>query len=100
MIAEDARRGAEAGRRRGDRQHPLGRRHDPEYVGQPELAAASTFVKPSSPTRLGITAIVGQGPHVVQQIERIGGKFVVFSEGNLISNQGPEPGSPRRARTG
>jgi poly-gamma-glutamate capsule biosynthesis protein CapA/YwtB (metallophosphatase superfamily) len=34
-----------------------------------------------------ITAVVGQGPHVVQPIERINGKFVVFSEGNLISNE-------------
>ena len=34
-----------------------------------------------------ITVVVGQGPHVVQPIERINGKFVVFSEGNLVSNQ-------------
>jgi len=34
-----------------------------------------------------ITAIVGHGPHVVQPIERIAGKPVLFSVGNLISNQ-------------
>jgi hypothetical protein len=34
-----------------------------------------------------ITAVVGQGPHVVQPIEWINGKPVVFSEGNLISNE-------------
>jgi hypothetical protein len=34
-----------------------------------------------------ITAVVGQGPHVVQPIERVNGKPVVFSEGNLLSNQ-------------
>lgn len=34
-----------------------------------------------------ITAVVGQGPHIVQQIQRMNGKPVVFSEGNLISNQ-------------
>jgi poly-gamma-glutamate synthesis protein (capsule biosynthesis protein) len=34
-----------------------------------------------------ITAVVGQGPHVVQPIERLSGKPIVYSEGNLISNQ-------------
>jgi Bacterial capsule synthesis protein PGA_cap len=34
-----------------------------------------------------ITAIIGQHVHVVQPIRFIGGKPVVFSEGNLISNQ-------------
>ena len=34
-----------------------------------------------------ITAIVGQHVHVVQPIRIIGGKLVVFGEGNLISNQ-------------
>jgi Bacterial capsule synthesis protein PGA_cap len=39
-----------------------------------------------------ITAIVGQGPHVPQPIREVGGKTVVFSEGNLISNQGADFG--------
>ena len=34
-----------------------------------------------------ITAIVGQHAHVVQPIRRVGGRFVVFGLGNLISNQ-------------
>lgn len=34
-----------------------------------------------------ITAIVGQHAHVVQPIRRLGGRFVVFGLGNLISNQ-------------
>ena len=34
-----------------------------------------------------ITAIVGQHVHVVQPIRILGGKLVVFGEGNLISNQ-------------
>jgi hypothetical protein len=34
-----------------------------------------------------ITVVVGHGPHVVQPIERLGGKLVAFSVGNLISNQ-------------
>ena len=43
-----------------------------------------------------ISVVVGQGPHVVQPIERINGKFVVFSEGNLVSNQGASSGLPDR----
>lgn len=34
-----------------------------------------------------VTAVVGQHAHVVQPIRWIGGKPVVFGEGNLISNQ-------------
>ncbi len=47
-----------------------------------------------------ITAVVGQGPHVVQPIERINGKFVVFSEGNLVSNQGASTGLPTATQDG
>jgi poly-gamma-glutamate capsule biosynthesis protein CapA/YwtB (metallophosphatase superfamily) len=62
----------------------------PEFVGQPS-AKQRAFVKPLVDAR-SITAIVGQGPHVVQSIDRIDRKYVVFSEGNLISNQGPAAG--------
>lgn len=48
----------------------------------------------------GVAAIAGQGPHVVQPIERIGGKFVVFSEGNLVSNQGAYSGLPAATQDG
>lgn len=34
-----------------------------------------------------ITAIVGQHVHIVQPIERVNGKLVVFGEGQLMSNQ-------------
>jgi poly-gamma-glutamate synthesis protein (capsule biosynthesis protein) len=34
-----------------------------------------------------ITAIVGQHVHVVQPIRRVRGRWVVFGEGNLLSNQ-------------
>jgi len=34
-----------------------------------------------------ITAVVGQHVHVVQPIRSVGGKMVVFGEGNLLSNQ-------------
>jgi len=47
-----------------------------------------------------ITAVVGNGPHVVQQIDRIGGKYVVFSEGNLISNQGADAGLAAESQDG
>lgn len=36
-----------------------------------------------------VTAVIGQHVHVVQPIRRINGKFVVFGEGNLVSNQTP-----------
>jgi len=47
-----------------------------------------------------ITAIVGQGPHVAQPIREVGGKVVVFSEGNLISNQGAATGLPAPSQDG
>ena len=47
-----------------------------------------------------ISAVVGQGPHVVQPIERINGKFVVFSEGNLVSNQSAAAGLPTATEDG
>jgi len=47
-----------------------------------------------------VSAVVGQGPHVVQPIERINGKFVVFSEGNLVSNQSPASGQPAATQDG
>ena len=56
-----------------------------EDVAQPssfQLALASKLTR--SPD---ITAIVGQHVHIVQPIRILGGKLVVFGEGNLISNQ-------------
>jgi hypothetical protein len=47
-----------------------------------------------------VTAVVGQGPHVVQPIERLKDKYVVFSEGNLVSNQGAEVGLPENSQDG
>lgn len=48
----------------------------------------------------GVAAIAGQGPHVVQPIERIGRKFVVYSAGNLLSNQGAYSGLPAATQDG
>jgi poly-gamma-glutamate capsule biosynthesis protein CapA/YwtB (metallophosphatase superfamily) len=70
----------------------------PEYTHVPS-AAQREFA--SALARSGaITAIVGQGPHVVQPIERIAGTYVVFSEGNLISAQGLDSGLPAASQDG
>jgi poly-gamma-glutamate synthesis protein (capsule biosynthesis protein) len=70
----------------------------PEYVTEASDKQV-TFVKElvAAPE---ITAVVGQGPHVVQQIDRLGGEFVVFSEGNLISNQGADAGLAAESQDG
>ncbi len=47
-----------------------------------------------------ISVVVANGPHVVQPIERVNGKFVVFSEGNLVSNQGESTGLPAATQDG
>jgi Bacterial capsule synthesis protein PGA_cap len=56
-----------------------------EYTNQPnafQMGLARQLT--ASPL---ITTVVGQHVHVVQPIRKINGKFVVFGEGNLISNQ-------------
>jgi Bacterial capsule synthesis protein PGA_cap len=70
----------------------------PEYVTEASSKQVA-FVKElvRSPA---ITAVVGQGPHVVQQIERLEGKYVVFSEGNLISNEGADAGLAAESQDG
>jgi poly-gamma-glutamate capsule biosynthesis protein CapA/YwtB (metallophosphatase superfamily) len=47
-----------------------------------------------------VTVVVGQGPHVPQPIERMNRKFVVFSEGNLVSNQSAAAGLPTATQDG
>jgi poly-gamma-glutamate capsule biosynthesis protein CapA/YwtB (metallophosphatase superfamily) len=70
----------------------------PEYTHTPSPAQRDFATRlAQSPA---ITAVVGQGPHVVQPIERIDGKYVVFSEGNLISNQGADSGLPTASQDG
>ena len=56
-----------------------------QYVARPssfQLALAGQLTR--SPD---ITAVIGQHVHIVQPIRVLGGKLVVFGEGNLISNQ-------------
>ena len=97
-VLADAKRAKKMGARGGDRQPPLGRRDPPRYQQQPSSGQLA-LVKKLTASPL-ITAIVGQGPHAVQPIERINDKFVVFSEGNLISNQSPDAGLPAESQDG
>jgi Bacterial capsule synthesis protein PGA_cap len=56
-----------------------------EYVHPPtgpQLALARRLARSRA-----ITAVVGQHAHVVQPIRRVRGRWVVFGEGNLLSNQ-------------
>ena len=64
---------------------PYGRPLVPEFVAEPSSAQRATAARLlRSPA---ITAVVGQGPHIVQPIEWVAGKPVVYSEGNLISGR-------------
>lgn len=70
----------------------------PEFQAEPSSGQLE-LVRALTASRL-ITAIVGQGPHAVQPIQRINGRFVVFGEGNLISNQSPLAGLPASSQDG
>jgi hypothetical protein len=70
----------------------------PEYQQTPSSGQLA-LVKKLTASRF-ITAVIGQGPHAVQPIENINDKFVVFSEGNLISNQSPAAGLPAQTQDG
>jgi len=97
-IAEDARQAKEAGADAVIVNLHWASEIAPEYVTEPNQAQSklvATLVKEPA-----ITAIVGQGPHVVQPIRKIGGKTIVFSEGNLISNQGPDTGLAAESQDG
>jgi poly-gamma-glutamate synthesis protein (capsule biosynthesis protein) len=70
----------------------------PEYVTEPSLEQEELTKTLSKVPQ--ITAIVGQGPHIVQPIAEVGGKTVVFSEGNLTSNQGADMGLAEGSQDG
>jgi poly-gamma-glutamate synthesis protein (capsule biosynthesis protein) len=83
--AGDVRRAARLARRRGAQVVIVNFHWGEEFQARPsgfqsDLAAALA----GDPD---ITAIVGQHVHIVQPVRRVGGKFVVFGEGNLLSNQ-------------
>ena len=80
-VAADARRA----RRRGADLVIAGFHWGDEYVHEPneqQRELARYLLR-----RRVVDVIVGQHVHVVQPIRRIAGRFVVFGEGNLISNQ-------------
>jgi poly-gamma-glutamate synthesis protein (capsule biosynthesis protein) len=70
----------------------------PEY--QPQPSAAQRDLVRVLAAQPAVTAIVGQGPHAVQPVKRIRDKFVVFSEGNLVSNQSVAAGLPASSQDG
>ena len=70
----------------------------PEYVhevGEAERRFATQVLAADE-----VTAVVGQGAHVVQPIDRVGGKYVVYGEGNLVSNQGAAVGLAEASQDG
>ncbi|HEX6116128.1 MAG TPA: CapA family protein [Solirubrobacterales bacterium] len=69
-----------------------------EYASRPNSSQMRVARRLAGSRR--VTAIVGQGPHVVQPIRRIRHKFVVFSEGNLVSNQRAGTGQPAATQDG
>jgi poly-gamma-glutamate synthesis protein (capsule biosynthesis protein) len=70
----------------------------PEYQSEPS-GGQIELVKRLTASRL-VTAVVGQGPHVVQPTWLVNRKYVVFSEGNLISNQSAATGLPTASQDG
>jgi poly-gamma-glutamate synthesis protein (capsule biosynthesis protein) len=47
-----------------------------------------------------VDLVLGDHVHVQQPVERIGGKYVVYGMGNLLSNQSPAAGLPARTQDG
>jgi Bacterial capsule synthesis protein PGA_cap len=70
----------------------------PEYVTEPS-PDQERFARRLAEAE-EVTAVVGQGPHIVQPIVRMAGEYVVFSEGNLISNQGAAVGLAEGSQDG
>jgi poly-gamma-glutamate synthesis protein (capsule biosynthesis protein) len=70
----------------------------PEYQQTPSSGQIALVRKVTAMP--GVVAIVGQGPHVVQPIRWMNGDPVVYSEGNLVSNQSPLAGLPSTTQDG
>ena len=69
-----------------------------EFQSKPsalQLGLAATLSHSSA-----ITAVVGQHAHVVQPIRYVGGRLVLFGEGNLLANQGAFAGLVPASRDG
>lgn len=69
-----------------------------EYARSPSSSQVKVAKRLAKDRR--VTAVVGQGPHVVQPIRLVKRKFVVFSEGNLVSNQRAATGQPAATQDG
>jgi poly-gamma-glutamate synthesis protein (capsule biosynthesis protein) len=80
-IVRDARRA----RRKGAEAVVVNLHWGTEYRHSPDAQQLSIARRLSRSK--AITAIVGQHAHVVQPIRRVGGRWVVFGSGNLLSNQ-------------
>ena len=93
-IIRDARRARDAGAEAVIAQLAWGDENS-QTPNSSQIAVAKKLTKAKV-----ITVVVGNGPHVVQPIERVHGKFVVFSEGNLVSNQGASTGLPAATQDG
>jgi poly-gamma-glutamate capsule biosynthesis protein CapA/YwtB (metallophosphatase superfamily) len=82
---DTVRRDARAARLRGAQVVIVNFHWGQEFQSQPsafQLALAGALTRDPD-----VTAIVGQHVHVVQPIERVHGKLVVFGEGQVLSNQ-------------
>jgi poly-gamma-glutamate capsule biosynthesis protein CapA/YwtB (metallophosphatase superfamily) len=97
-ILDDAKRARELGAEAVIVNVHWGAEAVPEY--QPDPSSAQLKLAKKLTASPNVTALVGQGPHAVQPIQRINDKFVVFSEGNLLSNQSAAAGLPASSQDG
>jgi poly-gamma-glutamate synthesis protein (capsule biosynthesis protein) len=84
-VAERILRDARRARRAGARAVIVNLHWGTEYRHAPD--AFQTALARRLARSRAITAVVGQHAHVVQPIRRVGRLWIVFGEGNLLSNQ-------------
>jgi poly-gamma-glutamate capsule biosynthesis protein CapA/YwtB (metallophosphatase superfamily) len=70
----------------------------PQY--QTELTAAEKKLGEDVAAIPGVAAVVGQGPHNIQRILWSGKVPIVYSDGNLVSNQSLAAGLPENTQDG
>ncbi len=97
-IAEDAQRAVKRGADAVIVNLHWGADVAPEYVSKPGPDQVHLMRKIAGIPE--VTSVVGQGPHVPQPIDTVGGKVVVYSEGNLVSNQGSDTGLAAASQDG
>jgi hypothetical protein len=84
LILDDARRARAAGAQFVMVQLQWGQEYQSRPTAEQQSLARSLLASPD------IDVIVGHHVHVLQPVERIGGKFVVYGIGNFLSNQNPQ----------